>query len=231
MELVMAFMMGLLGSLHCIGMCGPLALALPVGNLENKILARLLYNSGRIVTYSLAGFIFGLFGKGLAIAGLQQIISIGLGIIILLSLFVNSRLFQKFSSASFIYKFAGNLKISLKKIFVISSYPAMLGIGLVNGLLPCGLVYLALAGSLSTGDPFRGGIFMFFFGLGTAPLMFAVSYIGNLTKHLSLTRIKNIIPVVTLLVAVLLIVRGLNAGIPYLSPKINVESGIVHKCH
>jgi sulfite exporter TauE/SafE len=231
MEFLMAFSMGLFGSLHCVGMCGPLALALPIGNLENKILARFLYNLGRILTYTMAGFLFGLFGKGLAIAGLQQIVSISLGIIILLSLFVNLRLFQQFRPSAVIYRLAGSLKASLRKLFTANSYPALLAIGLVNGLLPCGLIYLALAASISTGDPFKGAVFMFFFGVGTAPLMFVVSSISSILKDTSLVRLKNVIPAVMLVVGVLLIVRGLNAGIPYLSPQINIESGIVHKCH
>jgi uncharacterized protein len=231
MELLMAFTMGLLGSLHCVGMCGPLALALPIGNLENKLFARILYNGGRILTYTLAGFLFGLFGKGLAIAGIQQFVSIGLGIVILISLFADSKLLHNISPSSFIYNFAGSLKASLRKIFAIKSYSALFGIGLLNGLLPCGLVYLALAASISTADPFKGAVFMFFFGAGTAPLMFAISFISSITKHTSLTKIKNIVPAAMFLVGALLIVRGLNAGIPYLSPKINVESGIVHKCH
>jgi uncharacterized protein len=231
MELFMAFTMGLLGSLHCVGMCGPIALALPVGNLENKFFARILYNAGRILTYTLAGFLFGLFGKGLAIAGLQQIISISLGVAILLSLFVSLKVFRKIDPTSLIYKFTGRLKVSFKKLFTINSYSSLLGIGILNGLLPCGLVYLAFAASISTGDPFKGGVFMFFFGLGTAPLMFAVSSISSMIKKTSLVRLRNIVPAVTLIVGVLLVVRGMNMGIPYLSPQINVESGIVHKCH
>jgi uncharacterized protein len=231
MEIFMAFTIGLLGSLHCVGMCGPLALALPIGNLKNKLLARILYNAGRIITYSLMGFLFGLFGKGLVIAGLQQIVSVGLGIVILISLFLSSGIFKKLSPASLIYNIAGHLKASLRKLFSVNSYPAIAGIGLVNGLLPCGLVYLALAGSVSTGDPLKGAMFMFFFGLGTAPLMFAVTYISSIIKHTYLARIKNVIPAAMLLVAVLLIVRGLNAGIPYLSPELKSTNGIVHKCH
>jgi sulfite exporter TauE/SafE len=231
MELVMAFSMGLLGSLHCIGMCGPLALALPLGNLNNKLAGRILYNAGRILTYTLAGFLFGLFGKGLAVAGLQQIVSIVLGITILLAVFINSSLFQKFNPASFIYQLAGNLKSSLRKLIRVSSYPSLFGIGLINGLLPCGLVYLALAASISTGNAFQGAVFMFAFGLGTLPLMLAVTFVSTIAKHSSFSKMKNIIPSVMLIVGVLLIIRGLNAGIPYLSPEINTKNEAVHKCH
>lgn len=209
-------MTGLAGSFHCIGMCGPIALALPVGKLSflEATINRVLYNLGRIFTYSVLGGAFGYFGKTLFVVGFQQHLSILVGLLmmglILPNRLITWRPFQKLTHL---------LMGIFKKVFPLKSLVGFMLLGLLNGLLPCGFVYLALVGASATNTPIGGSIFMAFFGFGTAPMMFSM---GILPKFLTLKFRQNInqyLPVYTLLLAIFFIVRGLNLGIPYLSPK------------
>ena len=93
MEALSGLALGFLGSLHCIGMCGPIALALP-SQSKSKLSfysGRLLYNLGRVITYSIMGLIIGLIGQKINLAGYQQIISVILGIAILIAVLLPSR--------------------------------------------------------------------------------------------------------------------------------------------
>jgi hypothetical protein len=210
-----AFMTGLAGSFHCIGMCGPIALALPVGKLNFLAanISRFLYNLGRILTYSLLGAAFGYFGKTLFVAGFQQQLSICIGFLMLLFIFPN-----RLISWSPFQKLTNLLKGNFKKLFPIVSPLGFVFLGFLNGLLPCGFVYLALAGASATATPIEGAFFMAFFGFGTAPMMFSISI---LPKYLTLNfrqKINRYLPIYTLLLAIYFIVRGLNLDIPFLSP-------------
>ncbi|MDR6560757.1 MULTISPECIES: sulfite exporter TauE/SafE family protein [unclassified Arcicella] len=211
-----AFMTGLAGSFHCVGMCGPIALALPVGKLSyiQATLSRIFYNLGRTVTYGILGYIFGYFGGQIFVAGFQQQLSISIGLLMLIFMIPNKLItfypFQKIPSL---------IKRSFGSLINTHSLINFAFLGMLNGLLPCGTVYLALAGATVTTSPIEGAIFMAFFGLGTSPLMFSVSI---LPKFLSLTarqKINKYLPVYSFVLASFFIVRGLNLGIPYISPK------------
>ncbi len=224
-----AFLTGLFGSFHCAGMCGPIAFALP-GKGNSGIgfyIGRLIYNSGRIFTYMLLGIILGAFGLGLKLAGIQQSLSIGAGILIILSI-----IFSKFTNAGSSFNplklFSNKL---FKSLFAKANMASLFAIGVLNGLLPCGFVYIALIGATATQDVFHGAIFMMIFGLGTLPMMFGVSVIGQFLSSSIRNRISKLTPYLAILIGCLFIVRGLNLGIPYLSPKINVESKIGTECH
>lgn len=225
MFFITAFLTGLLGSFHCVGMCGPIALALPtIGNSFNeKIVSRLLYNFGRIITYSFLGLLFGTFGFGLKLAGFQQSISIGAGVLIIITVLLNGKLSSKFSFSFF----SGSL---IGKLFKQKSYFSMLGIGLLNGLLPCGFVYIAVIASVASQDAFQGALFMMLFGLGTLPLMFVVSLIGQFLSIKIRSRINKFTPVFAILIACVFILRGMNLGIPYLSPQISNDQTTVKEC-
>ena len=225
MFFITAFLTGLLGSFHCVGMCGPIALALPtIGNSFNeKIVSRLLYNFGRIITYSFLGLLFGTFGFGLKLAGFQQSISIGAGVLIIITVLLNGKLSSKFSFSFF----SGSL---IGKLFKQKSYFSMLGIGLLNGLLPCGLVYLGIAGAIATGHYIKGAEFMFYFGIGTVPIMYAVAFLGQFITLKYRNHIRHAMPYIVSIMAVMLIVRGLNLGIPYLSPQFEKETHKVSCC-
>jgi sulfite exporter TauE/SafE len=216
-----ALVIGLVGSLHCAGMCGPIALALPLNrkNALTKIVGTLSYNWGKMLTYGLLGLVFGLFGQGLMLAGFQQWVSIILGAIMIVSvffpvLFKNKALFDKLVSG-FVSKMLGRLR----SLFAISSYQSLFLIGLLNGLLPCGLVYIAIAGAIETQNALNGSIYMLAFGLGTAPMLSAIAYLSSSLSNRIRQKLNKIIPVFVVLIGILFILRGLNLGIPYISPK------------
>jgi len=217
-----AFVLGLLGSLHCAGMCGPLTLALPRTGKSATSYAtgRAVYNLGRILTYSTLGIVFGSFGKILFAAGIQRWFSIGLGILLLTSLFCSTRLAQWFPVISLVQRLKQNMSAQLRQ----RSFTSHLMLGLLNGLLPCGLVYVAGAGATITGSALRGFLYMAAFGAGTVPLMFAISFSGRMIPISLRLKLTRAIPVSIFLLASLLILRGMSLGIPYLSPDLNTGS-------
>ena len=205
-----ALLVGFLGSFHCVGMCGPIAIALPKSG-ETKggiIIGRLLYNIGRIVTYSLLGLIAGLIGYSFSIKGFQSELSIFSGILILIIvLFTNGNRISSFI-ASFFGKYTLKLKQKFKLLFSSGSPSLLFSIGLLNGLLPCGFVYLALAGALATGHCTGGMLYMTLFGLGTIPAMLTISMAGHLIGAGFKKQIRKVSPFIAIALAVLLIYRG-----------------------
>lgn len=222
---------GFLGSFHCIGMCGPIALALPVHTQSpfRKYASIALYNTGRAGTYAFLGLIFGFLGSQFRIWGLQQVISIAAGVMILL--FLLSR-FSLSSGIGWVSKINIWVQHALSRVL---QSPKRLGsffyIGLLNGLLPCGLVYVAIAAAIATTDVLAGSLLMFFFGLGTFPVMAGLMIFGHMMSSAVRQRINRAVPYLVGVMAILLILRGLNLGIPYLSPKMNKGSENVECCH
>ena len=223
--LLAAISLGFLGSFHCVGMCGPIALALPVHqqSASQKIISILSYNMGRIVTYAIFGMLFGLIGQSFALFGYRQKLSILLGSLILLSLLMPKRWMSRMAFAKKIYGPLNRLKNKIAVLFQQRSIRSFFSIGLLNGLLPCGLVYMGIAGAVATGTVFKGMLFMAFFGAGTLPLMFSISYSSHLFSVKARHFIHRTIPVFTAIMAILLILRGLNLGINYISPKLTVQ--------
>jgi sulfite exporter TauE/SafE len=223
-----AFLTGLFGSFHCAGMCGPIALATPnVGHSFWQMAAsKLLYNSGRIFTYAILGSLFGSFGFGLKLAGLQQSISIAAGLIIILSVILSSSKLGKLKFNPIKY-FTGN---TISKLFQTKTYYALFAIGLLNGLLPCGFVYIGLIGSVATQNIWEGALFMMFFGLGTLPMMYGVSLVGQFLSITVRGTINKLTPYVAVTIGCLFIIRGLGLGIPYFSPQINTKHTINQDC-
>lgn len=207
-----AFLIGLLGSLHCVGMCGPIAFALPVrtANPVVKLGKYLLYNFGRIVTYASLGFLIGMVGKGFNMAGLQQVLSIASGLLIICSVAI---VFTPFK-ITFFAKYLSVIKEKLSSLFRIyfqkKELSALFIIGILNGLLPCGMVSIAMLGALSTGDVWSGAMFMMFFGLGTIPLMLTSTLLVHSFSSSLKSKFLKVAPIFTCLVGVLLIVRGLT---------------------
>lgn len=227
MFLYTAFLVGILGSFHCIGMCGPIALALPVQKRDywSLLKSRLLYNAGRIVTYVFLGALMGLIGQGLVFSGAQQSLSIGIGLLILVVWLLPAHLSRPLQRRNPLQKFSFFLKQKFGTLFRQKTNFSYFMIGLLNGFLPCGLVYLALAGAIATGQTGSGMLYMLFFGLGTFPVMLLVS-LGSqwITPSLKTIMYKKMLPVFTITLGILFILRGLNLGIPYLSPKITHEA-------
>jgi sulfite exporter TauE/SafE len=228
-----AFIMGFAGSLHCVGMCGPLALSLPVSHNNNfsRIAGGVIYNSGRILTYTAMGLILGSLGKLIILTEWQSKLSLALGIIILLYLLVPKKYFH-FTSANAFNKPFLFLRKQLGNLFQSKKPSSLLYIGLLNGFLPCGLVYLALSSSVITANSIHGAMFMMFFGLGTFPAMFATVVLGNYLSQSIRHKISNAVPALLLIMACLLILRGLELGIPFISPTFaGNNEHIVISCH
>ncbi len=226
-----AISIGLLGSLHCLGMCGPIAFALPLNRDSNWSIfsGSFLYQMGRIFTYLLLGFLFGTLGQGFALAGFQQALSIIVGLIMILSVLYPSLSPKGKQLASFSI-WLGQLKAAMGKRFGRKSNSNLFVIGLLNGLLPCGLLYMAIVGASAMATALQGGLFMLLFGLGTLPLMLATSVYGNQLRQQGILRLRKYFPVFITLMGLLFILRGMNLGIPYISPEIVAGSEIV-KCH
>ena len=236
------FLFGLLGSFHCVGMCGAIALALPgpaAGAHWLRYLGgRLLYNLGRATTYATLGAGVGLLGQGLRLAGVQQGLSIASGVLILLLVAVPARYTSRLADALGFSRPLAWVKATLSRLFQQSSGPALFATGLLNGLLPCGLVYLALAGALSAPGVAGAAAYMALFGLGTLPLMLGLSLSGQLVPLAWRGRMRQAVPYAASALAVLFIVRGLGLGIPYLSPHLqaptvaaSAQPRTVHYCH
>lgn len=212
-----AFYIGLFGSIHCIGMCGPLAFAVPVSNPVWWRFAadKVLYNLGRVVSYSLLGLIIGLIGRQMWLFGFQQGISILSGLLIALAGF--SRIFKL---KLFNSKKPGRLLVTVNKfiVYAIKHHAGNFAIGVLNGLLPCGFVYIALLGAVYTNSPQGAVTYMFWFGMGTFPLMFLATlssgFIGNTMRR----RINTAIPYFMVCLGLWFVMRGLALNIPYLSP-------------
>jgi hypothetical protein len=215
-----AILFGLLGSFHCIGMCGPIAFMLPVDKQNNtkRFLQIFMYHFGRILTYGFLGLLFGLLGKGFYFFGFQQNLSIIIGVIMILVIILPSKFVNKFSATKPIYKLLSGVKNRLGKELKKKRTDTFFTIGFLNGFLPCGLVYMAIFGSIAAGNALDGSIYMMLFGLGTIPLMTLFVYIGNFATGLVRKRIQQFIPVAVVIVGVLFILRGLGLGIPYVSP-------------
>ena len=230
--LIPAFLMGLAGSLHCLGMCGPIAMALPIGDGGGWGRARnaALYNLGRVSTYSLFGGMFGSIGQALPWFGWQQRFSVALGVAILLHLLV-PRIFPSLTATPAITKIMSGLRQRLARVVFRGDARSLFATGLLNGLLPCGLVYMALTGAAVTGDSLRGMAFMAFFGLGTLPSLLATGLLGYGLRQPIRTRLLKAYPALLMAMAVLLILRGLNLGIPGVSPSLNHSTSTVAPCH
>ena len=229
--IITAFLMGFMGSFHCVGMCGPLALSLPLKseNVTNKFFGSLIYNIGRILSYSFLGFIIGMLGTGIKLVGLQQWLSIFAGVIIIVFMIVPY--FTKYNSTNLLSPFFEKIRHQLGRLFFKKDNYSLFRIGLLNGFLPCGFVYLAFAGAIAAGDTLNSVLFMMFFGAGTLPVMWSISFFGNSLGFRFSKAIKKTYPYLMIIIASLLILRGLGLGIPYISPSAQISAGgAIHSC-
>jgi sulfite exporter TauE/SafE len=222
-----AFVLGLSSSFHCVGMCGPLLLAVPTRASNNyQWLEIIIYHAARIFTYALLGILVGFAGWRLQVANLQQFFSLTIGVILLIYVVAG----RFFADASWLLAFN-------KMIFSFFGFAAKqkgqwgtLLLGVANGLLPCGMVYIALTGAMATAKISDAATFMLLFGVGTLPLLFVFNFYGVRLQAAVKQRIKLIAPLVIIIMGLLLILRGLNLGIPYISPHF-VNSGGGVACH
>jgi sulfite exporter TauE/SafE len=216
MDFGIAFALGLFGSLHCAAMCGPLMIALPVpaGGAGRFVAGRTIYQFGRVATYCLLGIAAGVIGRSVFLAGLQRWLSIALGMTILLGFLVS----KKIALSAPVVRLVARLKTAMSAQLKRRTFGSLALLGMLNGLLPCGLVYVALAGAVARGTISNGILFMAVFGLGTLPTMLGISLSGKLFPLALRLKLRSAIPVGVCLLAGLLILRGLALGIPYVSP-------------
>lgn len=227
MELIWtAFLLGLVGSLHCAVMCGPLIVAVSSAGASGSSFStsRFVYNFGRIATYAAIGLLSGAVGKTFVLAGIQRWLSLGAGAVILLGLLLSTRFTLKTPFAKAVVK----LKSVFARLLQQRTLASQFLLGALNGLLPCGLVYIAAAGAATTLSPAGGALHMAAFGAGTLPMMFGLGAASDQLRFIAL-RFQKSIPICVMLVAILLLLRGMALGIPYLSPSLNEQA---HKaCH
>lgn len=220
-----AFLTGLLGSFHCLGMCGPIAMMAPVGvDYGQFVLGRIVYNTGRILTYAAIGLVLGAFGQSLHLAGPQQWVSIVMGVILLIIAIIKITGIGRHTNNQWLSGYKKSIEKQFAKFITKPGLGAQFTVGILNGLLPCGLVYIALAGAVTTTFAWQGAAYMALFGLGTLPMMLSVSMASRWVTKTARTKMMKAIPYFVGVVAILFIVRGLNLGIPYVSPKINANN-------
>ena len=215
-----ALLFGLISSFHCVGMCGPIAMMLPVdrNNEAKRIVQILVYHLGKLVAYASLGLLFGLMGKGFFLAGMQQQLSVIVGVLMIIIAIVPEKEFAKYNFSRPIYKIISAVKSSLGKQFKKQSFQSLFTIGLMNGYLPCGMVYVALFGALAMNEIYLGILYMVLFGIGTIPMLSLVIYVSNIITISFRKKIQQIIPYVAVFIGILFIIRGLGLNIPYLSP-------------
>lgn len=231
--MIASFILGFVGSFHCIGMCGPIALTLPVQHLNGsrKLAGILLYNAGRISAYAILGLVFGWLGRQLYLGGLQQWLSIITGSLLLVLVILKYTGIRLTKDRHLPDIFTSKIKSRLGNLLRQQRFHTLYAIGFLNGLLPCGLVYLGIAGAVASGDVLKGMLFMAAFGAGTLPAMAGVSYFSHLISIPVRNRMRSMIPVAISIMGVLLILRGLNLGIPYISPVMTPHSEhVVENC-
>ncbi|HLU86431.1 MAG TPA: sulfite exporter TauE/SafE family protein [Taishania sp.] len=221
--MLVAFIIGLSASLHCLGMCGPIAMAIPLDRSSNwkQFLGALQYNFGRIFSYTFLGFLFGTIGMSFRAFQWMQSLSLLVGLIMILIAwnqffrFKEIRLFQLISS---------KISTSIGKLFRSKNTFRLPLLGLLNGFLPCGMVFMGLTNSMLQGTAIDGAKAMFFYGLGTLPMMLLVVFFAGKLLGSWRAKFRTVIPVLMTAIGLLMILRGLNLGIPYISPKVELTS-------
>ncbi len=233
--LVSAFILGVLGSFHCVGMCGPIAFMLPLDhkNQLKKLFQISLYHLGRLLAYSIIGLFFGLVGKSLNIFGMQQGLSIGIGIVMILVVLIPTSLLMKYKFSKPIYRIISRIKSALGKELKKKTPDTFLTIGFLNGFLPCGLVYIAVFAAVALGSILSSTLYVLLFGLGTIPLMTLVVYASHFFKAKWIRKhVQKAVPVFIIMIGLLFILRGMGLGIPYVSPKQSTETISTNfECH
>ena len=224
----MALLMGFTGSLHCAGMCGPIVWIMPFQAYTGlrKIIALGLYHFGRISVYALLAVVLHSF-RSLFDPKVQQYISVILGSLLLVTGILS---FIPNHLARINLPWAEQVKKMLGGIIGKPGLSTLLFAGILNGLLPCGLVYMALSASLSANTALQGASLMYFFGAGTLPMLISISLLKRKIAFLHSGHIRKLVPAVVFCFGCLFILRGMNLDIPYLSPKVVVTQHEIHSC-
>ena len=224
--MIAALAIGFVGSLHCVGMCGPLVLFVTGKQKSHSVF--MLYHGGRILSYVLLGIVLGWLGYSIQMLQVQQVMTFTLGALLLLLYSIPSfrNRLERFYYQSKFYCFVKqrlSQNISTKNRWVAS--------GMANGFLPCGLTYVAAASAVATSNFGNGILFMLLFGLGTIPALLLVTMGGSFVS----IRLKRLIPSAVSLVAILsgcvLILRGLLISSPDFNQMVQMKAaGLITVC-
>jgi sulfite exporter TauE/SafE len=228
-----ALILGIIGSLHCMGMCGPISIAanMGTGSGTQRIARGLLYQSGRVGMYALLGLMVGLVGERLAVLGIQRWVSIAAGVLVIVAMALPAALRQRLDPTTLLGRYFLRLKGHFNGLMRSRSIAAPLGLGALNGLLPCGMVYMALAGAIAVGSTWGSAAYMAVFGLGTLPTLFAIYLAADLISMGHRRLMVRVWPYAIALVGALFILRGLELGIPYISPAALAHAGSGAQCY
>jgi uncharacterized protein len=212
----LAISMGLISSFHCVGMCGPIALALPIhtGTRAQQAARVLAYNAGRALTYATFGIIIGSIGASLAWLGVLRYASVGAGLAMLAYVCWPARLGKRLHMPLFWQETVGRIRHKMGIYLKRKDLPGILLLGMLNGAVPCGMVYMALLSSVATGSTWGGGLFMGLFGIGTMPAMFAL---GIARQHFTpslRTRVRKLTPFFIAVAGIWLVARGVMNPYP-----------------
>ena len=231
LSVTMILLMGFTGSLHCAGMCGPIIWVMPFQFLHGikRWMGIFLYHFGRVSVYALLALVLHSF-RSLFQPQIQQYISITLGAVLLiagvLSFLPRSRFKINLPWAGFVTRNLGTFigKPGLGTLFIT---------GALNGMLPCGLVYMALSATVVADSAIQSMGLMYVFGLGTLPMLMSLTVLKSKASFIRLQHIRGMVPVIMFSFGCLFMLRGMNLGIPYLSPKVEVTQHEVKAscCH
>lgn len=227
MFIYLALSLGVVSNFHCIGMCGPISLALPVDRTSKWTITGGIatYTLGRSLGYAGLGILVGIIGMSASIVGALQWLSILSGMFIILFAWRGYLKFTPKASRfnAYISRKLGGL---FKQQREHKSYSRLVGIGVLNAYLPCGMVYIAMLSALNTGSIGNAALFMFFFGIGTLPGFLGLAFVRNKMTHSRFLSNKILVASMVSLVGLLIIFRGLNLGIPMISPKMELSERI-----
>lgn len=222
--LITGFILGLTSNFHCIGMCGPIALAVPVNRKNNStiLFGAFQYNTGRIISYAILGGLVGIIGLSIHTFGVLQWLSILSGLFLIIYAWRKylNKIFSQHLPTLPIQK---HLNEALGKVIKSKNPMKLSMLGMLNGFLPCGMVYAALLNALLTGEILGSALAMVFFGIGTLPAMVGVIYMANKITPQMRSKFNKVVPYFITMVGLLIVLRGLNLGIPYISPEIKLE--------
>ncbi len=219
--------LGLASNVHCLGMCGPIAMILPLNRTNNWTIlgGTLQYNLARTLTYGLWGLLIGMVGMTIQLFGILQWLSIfaGLALVVFAWRKKLSGWFPRFSNPFGIQK---GIQSLMGKAVRSKSRWRLMAFGAINGLLPCGMVYVALLNALLAEHASTSALAMVAFGVGTLPMMIFVPFMSNKLGAATRQRLNRSIPYILTVVGILIAVRGMNLGIPFVSPRVDmVKSG------
>jgi len=204
---ITALLMGLTGSLHCVAMCSPLSMAV-TGVSKHVIIKRLVYNSGRILTYGIAGAVVSSLGFLIPLQSIQPILSFALGMLLITAGITGISSLHIPKLTTVIARWVTILRTKFSAYLLKRTYGSTFMLGLLNGLLPCGLTFIALTFCFTLDGPLSGFSFMILFGAGTLPAMIGVPTLLTYTVKALRLNLSRVLTVLLLISGCVLIGRA-----------------------